>query len=307
VQKAKVAIFSIATPIHPSMKKINLIGGGRVGSTLARLWQDQGTFEVQDVLTRGLASAQHAVDFIGAGRATGSLAEMRPADLWMLAVPDREISAVASALAQANSASMAFHCSGALSSAEMAGLEQLGWKVASAHCLLSFANPSDALEQFPDTPCALEGDAQAIDVLSAAFREIQGNCFTVLKQNKLLYHAAAVFATNFLPVIQSTADQLWRDSGMPDALAEQVRAKLLQNAVANILSLGPAGALTGPAARGDVALVKRQAEAVMEWDPQAGDAYKALSQLASKLATLKLPQPGFEQGQDNSEQNLRYL
>ncbi len=239
------------------------------------------------MLTRGLASAQHAVDFIGAGRATGSLADMRPADLWMLAVPDREISGVAIALSQvtpAHPASLAFHCSGALSSEELAGLKQQGWKVASAHCLLSFANAKDAMIQFVDTPCALEGDPQALGVLSEAFQQIKGHCFPLLAKNKLLYHAAAVFATNFLPVLQATADQLWLDSGMPDAIALQVREKLLHNAVANILSLGPAGALTGPAARGDLALVQRQGEAVSHWDEPSGDAYRALSHLASILA-----------------------
>ena len=239
------------------------------------------------MLTRGLASAQHAIDFIGAGRATGSLADMRPANLWMLAVPDREISNVATALSQltpARPASLAFHCSGALSSGELAGLEQQGWKVASAHCLLSFANPNDAVTQFAGTPCALEGDAQAQEVLSEAFQQIKGHCFPLLAKDKLLYHAAAVFATNFLPVLQATADQLWRDSGMPDAIALQVREKLLHNAVANILSLGPAGALTGPAARGDLALVQRQGEAVSHWDEPSGNAYQALSHLASILA-----------------------
>lgn len=269
------------------MKKLNLIGSGRVGSTLARLWQDQGSFEIQDVLTQTLASATRAVGFIGAGQPVAALADLRAADIWVLAVPDREISSVAAALSQLNprhTPSTVFHCSGALSSEELGELGQQGWAVASAHCLLSFANPSDAIQQFAGTPCALEGDTLAIDVLTTAFQQIQGNCFPLLAQNKLLYHAAAVFATNFLPVLQSTADRLWRDSGMPDALAEQVRGKLLHNSVANILSLGPTGALTGPAARGDTALVQRQTEAVMAWDPQAGEAYKALSLLASKRA-----------------------
>jgi predicted short-subunit dehydrogenase-like oxidoreductase (DUF2520 family) len=288
LQQAQGAIFLEAKLVLTPMKKINLIGSGRVGSTLARLWQDQGTFEVQDVLTRGLASAQHAVDFIGAGRAAGSLADMRPADLWMLAVPDREISSVATALSQldpTHPASIAFHCSGALPSGELSELKQQGWEVASAHCLLSFANPNDAVTQFAGTPCALEGDAPAVEVLSAAFQQIKGHCFPLLAKDKLLYHAAAVFATNFLPVLQATADQLWRDSGMPDAIALQVKEKLLHNAVTNILSLGPVAALTGPAARGDLALVQRQGEAVTAWDPATGDAYQALSRLAAKMAS----------------------
>lgn len=278
---------NIPTAFVP-MKKMNLLGSGRVGSTLARLWHEHGIFQIQDVLTQSLASATEAVGFIGAGQAVAALADMRDADFWMLAMPDREIANVAIALSQLNPSrapSIAFHCSGALSSLELVALGQQGWTVASAHCLLSFATPSDAIKQFSGTPCALEGDALAINVLSTAFQKIGGNCFPLLEKHKLLYHAAAVFATNFLPVLQATADRLWQDSGMPDDLAKQVRGKLLHNAVANILSLGPEGALTGPAARGDTALVQRQADAVTAWDLSTGDAYKALSLLASKLAT----------------------
>jgi len=54
--------------------------------------------------------------------------------------------------------------------------------------------------------------------------------------------------------------------------------------VANITHLGPQGALTGPAARGDVAAIARQAQAVGAWDEKAGDAYQALSALALRLA-----------------------
>jgi predicted short-subunit dehydrogenase-like oxidoreductase (DUF2520 family) len=63
-----------------------------------------------------------------------------------------------------------------------------------------------------------------------------------------------------------------------------LQTTLLKNAVDNLLTLGPAGALTGPAARGDLALVQRQGEAVTDWDATAGAAYTALSQLAARLA-----------------------
>jgi predicted short-subunit dehydrogenase-like oxidoreductase (DUF2520 family) len=113
---------------------------------------------------------------------------------------------------------------------------------------------------------------------------IGAQCFKLAAQHKLLYHAGAVFATNFLPVLQYQAEQLWRHSGMPEALVQQMRATLLHNAVNNIIALGPQAALTGPAARGDNALVAAQAQALMQWDADAGTAYQALSQLAGKLA-----------------------
>jgi predicted short-subunit dehydrogenase-like oxidoreductase (DUF2520 family) len=267
---------------------LNLIGAGRVGRTLARLWQQHGVFSMQDVLTGSLDSAQAACAVIGAGRAADRMDCMRDADVWMLAVPDAQISAVATALAARARPvaldTLVFHCSGAQGAAVLEPLSVLGWQRASAHCILSFASVEAAIAQFPGTPCALEGDAAAIIALQEAFTAIGARCFKVESADKLLYHAAAVFATNFLPVLQSVAEQAWTASGVPPALLPGLRSALLHNAVANITRLGPKGALTGPAARGDVAAITQQASAVRQWDAQAGAAYEALSALALRLA-----------------------
>lgn len=85
-------------------------------------------------------------------------------------------------------------------------------------------------------------------------------------------------------MLQDLAEQLWQHSGMPDALVQQMRSTLLHNAVNNIVALGPKAALTGPAARGDMALVAAQGDAVTQWDSDAGAAYRALSVLAGKLS-----------------------
>lgn len=266
---------------------LNLVGCGRVGKTLGRLWQTQGVLQIQDVLTTTTASAHAAVQFIGAGRAVPELAAMRAADYWLLAVPDRQIAASAAELARTPASlgpAIAMHASGALAAATLAPLQAGGWHTASAHCILSFASPETAVQQFPGTPCALEGDAAAVAALQPLFAAIGARCFTVQAEHKLLYHAAAVFGTNFLPVLQATAEALWLHSGVPAELLPQLRATLLRNAVDNVLALGPAGALTGPAARGDSALVQRQGAALAQWDGDAGAAYAALSALATRLA-----------------------
>lgn len=269
------------------MPTLNLVGCGRVGKTLAYLWHQHQTLQIQDVLTTSAESAQAAVAFIGAGRAVSTLAQMRAADLWLLAVPDRQIAACAADMAQ-HLAHMApatvFHGSGALGSAVLAPLKEYGWQIASAHCILSFASAASAVQQFAGTPCGLEGDVAATDRLQPLYAAIGAQCFSVAADKKLLYHAAAVFGTNFLPVLQALAEELWRDSGVPAALLPQLRATLLRNAVDNVLALGPAAALTGPAARGDSALVEAQGRAVHQWDAAAGDSYRALSVLARRLA-----------------------
>jgi predicted short-subunit dehydrogenase-like oxidoreductase (DUF2520 family) len=248
--------------------------------------------QIQDVLTTSVAGATQAVAFIGAGHAVQTLAQMRPADLWLVAVPDQQIAISAIEMARVfatQTPATVFHCSGALGASALAPLREHGWQVASAHCILSFASPASAVQQFAGTPCGIEGEAAAIACLQPIYAAIGAKCFVLEADKKLLYHAAAVFATNFLPVLQAVAEDLWQSSGVPPELLPHLRASLLRNAVDNVLALGPANALTGPAARGDTELVLRQGQAVAQWDPAVGAAYKALSELAVRLATHGTP------------------
>ncbi|MDT8989995.1 Rossmann-like and DUF2520 domain-containing protein [Curvibacter sp. APW13] len=274
---------------------LNIVGAGRVGRTLAYLWHAHGQFSIQGVACRSPESAHEAVAFIGAGTAIDAQ-ELPPADVWMLAVPDASIAAVAQSLAThappptaTGAAPVVFHCAGASGSELLQPLTDLGWRSASAHCILSFARADTAVAQFDGTVCALEGEASACALLQGAFEAIGGQCFALQRQDKLLYHAAAVFATNFLPVLQSVAEEAWAASGVPAALLPHLRQTLLANAVRNITTLGPAGALTGPAARGDTAHIARQSAVVHQWSEGAGRAYDALSSLALQLAQRRPP------------------
>lgn len=268
------------------MKTLNIIGAGRVGRSLAHLWHARGVFEIQDVLTASAASANEAVQFIGAGRVVTAMRDMRPADVWMLAVPDGQIASVAALLAKNMNVkgAIVFHCSGALASTVMGPLQAQACKLASAHCILSFSSPGTAVEQFAGTPCALEGDALATQSLQTMFAGIGAQPFALAAEHKVLYHAAAVFATNFLPVLQVVAADLWHSTGMPQGMIAPLSASLLRNAVQNITTQGAVQALTGPAARGDTAVVALQGQAVADWQADAGQAYQSLSTLAGKIA-----------------------
>ena len=235
------------------------------------------------------------MQFIGSGRALNHIEDMRAADVWMLAVPDAHIKPVAEELTKyiekqavagvlIAKGAIIFHCSGALAASEIATLKASGAHTASAHCLLSFSAPERAAQQFAGSICALEGDVFATTALRKVFQHIGGQCFDLAAKDKILYHAAAVFATNFVPVLHSIATDLWQKSGVPMHMIEPLCNTLLQNAVNNIQTQGAAQALTGPAARGDVALVAMQGKAVRAWNAQAGQAYDALSLLGTNLA-----------------------
>jgi predicted short-subunit dehydrogenase-like oxidoreductase (DUF2520 family) len=283
-----------------ALPTLNMVGCGRLGQVLGRLLHDKGLVRLQDIHTLSLGSAERAVAQMGAGDAQPALTAMRSADFWLLAVPDGQIKPMAEALAalwesrppislgmtdlSRQGQSLAFHCSGALPSAELASLQAQGWHVASCHPILGFAQFDRALQQFPGTPCALEGDLQAVIALTTLFTSIGARCFELPASQKLLYHAGAVFLSNFLPVLQQTARDLWAASGVPPDIIEQLAPNMLDQVCKNVIALGPKAALTGPAARGDTALVAAQAKALADWNPDAAEAYGGLSALAVKLA-----------------------
>ncbi len=269
------------------MTTLNVIGCGRVGQTLAALLHQHAQVQLQDLYSRSFSSAQQAAQFVGAGQPVAELAQMRTADVWLLSVPDAQVGTAAQALADAQGTKLAgaivLHNSGFLSAAELQPLQALGCHVASAHPVLNFASPDTGVRQFAGTPCGLEGDASALAWLHTALSAIGGRCFEIASADKPLYHAAAVFSSNFTVVLQGIAQDAWHGAGVPPELMRPLTEALLKSTVDNVLAMGPAQALTGPAARGDTAVVQAQGEVVKRWSAPAGEAYQTLSELASQL------------------------
>ncbi|MGO4478789.1 Rossmann-like and DUF2520 domain-containing protein [Massilia sp. 2TAF26] len=268
---------------------LNIVGGGHVGRALGRLFYQRGVFEVQDVLARSQASAQAAVDFIGAGRAVASSEALRPASAWMLAVSDDSIGEVARLLASRGGwqGAVVFHCSGAKASTELEPLRAAGAVAASMHPVRSFADPRQVAEAFDGTFCGVEGDADALAVLNPAFASIGARMVAIDASAKTVYHAASVFASNYLTTVLDAALRAWQAAGIPEDVARELARPLATETLANVFRLGAETALSGPIARGDAATVARQQAAVEDWDPATGVLYEALAGATWDLARRK--------------------
>lgn len=270
--------------------RVNLVGAGRVGQTLLGLLRLLPEYSVQDVLSRRLTSAQDAIQFAGTGRAVERYTELRSADLWILAVPDSQISITATEIADVfkgrdvgDPPPVAFHCSGFFAADQMTPLNRLGWRLASVHPVLTFTDPATASQQFVGTFCGIEGEEPALVSIEQLLRRLGAIPFHIKSENKSLYHAAAVISNNFTVVLQAIAREVWAAAGVPDDIAKQLNTTLLKATYENVAAFGPLGALTGPAFRGDDAVVRQQAEDVTRWDPAAGTLYKELSSLATNM------------------------
>ena len=269
------------------MKTLNIIGGGRAGRTLARVFALKGVFSIGDLLDRSPEAGAEAVVFIGSGRTVVALAGMRGADVWMLTPPDDQIIACGKELAASGllkAGNVVFQCSGAMSSRDLAAAIGGGIAVASVHPLKSFADPALAAQTFDGTYCAAEGDAAALAVLKPAFEVCGARVAEIDPAFKTIYHAASVIVCNYLTALLETGIRSYEKAGFKRDDALHVMEPLVRETLDNIFRLGTVDALTGPIARGDQAVVARQVEALAAWDPRVAAIYKELGMVAVELA-----------------------
>jgi predicted short-subunit dehydrogenase-like oxidoreductase (DUF2520 family) len=273
---------------------LNIVGAGHVGRALGRVFTARGIFAVQDVLTRSQASAQAAAGFIGAGHAVDAPGWLRAADVWMLAVSDDRLPEVAAALAQTHDVrgAVVFHCSGAKASGELAPLRAAGATVASVHPVRSFADPAAVAAAFDGTWCGVEGDPAALALLVPAFEAAGARIVAIDPAAKTVYHAASVFASNYLVTVLDAALRAYQAAGIPEGVARELAQPLAAETLANVMRLGAEQALSGPIARGDEATVARQQTAVDAWDDGSGALYTALAQATRALAKRRHGQGG---------------
>lgn len=269
---------------------LSIIGCGKLGRSLARMFVMHDSAMLADILNLNTESGARATAFIGAGRVARSYADLRPVDIFLIAAPDDQIESCCVSLAESgvlSASSVVFHCSGARQSSVLAPAQAQGASIASIHPIRSFAMPEKVIDDFAGTYCGVEGDQRALDVLTALFSSIGARFVPIRRDDKVLYHAAAVFASNYLVTLLDTAIQTYAKAGIPQDVALKMLSVLVRETISNVLQTGPELALTGPIARGDVDTVFRQYRAISAVNPAHGRLYKQLGIETMHLANRR--------------------
>jgi predicted short-subunit dehydrogenase-like oxidoreductase (DUF2520 family) len=258
--------------------ELSIVGAGRCGRTLGLLARRAG-WRIGAVTCRRPAHAREAVAFIGAGRPS---TKPEGAALTLIAVPDGEIEGVARALRMPRGG-VAAHTCASFGGEALRPLRPAG----ALHPLRSFADPGEAASEFPGTACAIDGDAAAIKVLGPFVRAIGGTPLRVKAGRKPLYHAGAVFASNYVIAALEAALRLFEAAGVKRSVALEALTTLAEGTLSNVRAVGIPEALTGPIERGDVATVKRHVAAICERMPRLSGPYSSLGFLAAQVAAAK--------------------
>ena len=177
----------------------------------------------------------------------------------LLCVPDRALAEVAYDLARAGPAPRgcsALHVSGALTADVLAPLHEAGYSVGSLHPLQSLADPWDGVRRLRGACYAVAGEPVALAAARRLARALDGIDFVVVNRDRPVYHAAAVFASNYVVALADTAIRMFEQAGVPEEVAPAAVRSLMRGTLDNLEHLGVTSALTGPIVRGDVDTVR---------------------------------------------------
>jgi len=249
------------------MLKLGFIGAGTTGTALSIRLSSKG-YRVVAASSRSRTSTEKLARAVNGCHAFDKNQDVADAaELVFITTPDDAIASVASEI-KWHAGQSVVHCSGADSTASLEPAKKLGAQVGVFHPLQTFASVSQAIENIPGT---------ALD----------GHWIELKASDKVVYHAAAVIACNYLVTLAKLATDLWQTFNIPPNQATQALLPLISGTIHNIDTVGIPQCLTGPIARGDTGTIKKHLDALQKTAPGLLSTYRELGIQTIPIALAK--------------------
>ena len=249
--------------------RLGILGGGRAAWAYGTAWRRIG-WPIAGVWLRPESKSRLPEQLEVPRRSIPDLAQS--SELLLVAVSDHAVGEVTALIPPREG--LVFHASGALPAPPG------GFSLHPLKALPPVGEPSD----LADTLLVFQGEhRKTARVMAVA---IGARLAEVSAEQKPLYHAAAVFGSNYVAAVLDVAAELTRRAGIGDVRPDLVRLAL--SAVENWSRHDGPQRFTGPAARGDSETLARHVAAIGD-DAQVAEIYKLLAAwiTASRLATPK--------------------
>jgi predicted short-subunit dehydrogenase-like oxidoreductase (DUF2520 family) len=218
------------------MNSVNVIGRGRVGSALAAR-----------LLERGVDVREDDVDLV------------------LICVPDTAIPDVASSV---DPGPWVAHVSGGT---PLAALEPHSKRL-SVHPLQTFTLDRGP-EQLDGAWAAVTAENVEARALGRELADTLGlRPFELDDGARVLYHAGAAIASNYLVTLYRAAARLFEDAGAPPEALVPLMARTIENGFQ----------LTGPIARGDWSVVDAHIDVLHDQHPELEPMYRALAEATAQ-------------------------
>ncbi|MBP6562682.1 MAG: DUF2520 domain-containing protein [Neisseriaceae bacterium] len=267
----------------------HIIGPGRVGQTLACLWQQSDWLKLSHIHCRDPHQAAAWTPRFTTAKIVTQISDLPAADIVLISTPDDAIESAAQALALCpwlTPQTLVLHCSGAKGREALAPLAQQGVATASLHPVFAFADVDTSIHTLAGHLAALDAEPEQLALLERLAQALGLKPFPLAPEYRARYHAALSISANYLVTLAGFAEDVLAPLGLSSTQNRALVGGLMQQSLLNHQRLGPQAALTGPIVRGDVDTVAAHVQAL---SPEETPLYQALGAATVRLAQGRLP------------------
>ena len=270
---------------------IVFIGGGRAGTSFAKALQDTKIFNVKAITCLTDKEAEDSARFIENIEyfGTDNKKALEYGKIIFITTPDDVIDKVANKISEDSNLQnkYIFHISGSRSSEILKNCKKKGAFIGSIHPLQSLPSFEKGYENIKKGYFCIEGDDNAVKMGGKIVKAINNRFFTIDSELKGLYHAAAVFASNYINATCFEAFSIFKELGIEEETISEIIKPLIKGTINNIEELGIINALTGPISRGDVNTVKNHLNSFMKHRKDDLPLYKELAKKTVEMSIIK--------------------
>lgn len=241
--------------------KIGIVGLGNVGSALLKAYMNEADCEllVYDSLP------ERTGRFTGKLETAECIGAMGGMDIIFVTVNDSSIRHVLGALPESHAENIVI-MSGIMKLTDLTEFSGKFRNMLIMHPLAVFPDRDGGIEKFTNTLITLQysSDRLAADDFCLRFG---CECIEIANDvNSVLYHAACVFASNYLVTLSGIASGILEKSGINGSEKETIILKLMHNTLNSINDKGIMQSLSGPIARGDYEDINKHLENIDDDD-----------------------------------------
>lgn len=243
-------------------EQVLIIGPGRMGLAIGTALTSVGAVERLIYVGRDPEPPPHPLFSRDEDRAEYLIAPQPVPEgigIVILAVPDPKIPTVAQGLAQMGPApggTVVFHLAGSLSTDPLEPLHAVGYAVGSLHPLQTIADPWTGGDRLIGAAYALGGEPAALAAGRRLVSALGGRSLVIPARRRVDFHAAAVFASDYLIGLAVIAMGILLGAGADEEDALPAILTLMRGTIDNLEDLGLASSLTGPIPRGAADIVR---------------------------------------------------
>lgn len=242
------------------MVTITILGSGKVAHHLIVNILDSDQLQLQQIYARNTNSV---TDLVPESIVVSDIAQLKPADIFIIAVSDSAIEEVSKQIKLPNQ--FVVHTSGTIPMSVIQ-LERRGVM----YMLQSFTKDKEV--DFASIPFCIEAnhpdDFQRLEQLAVSFSE---RVYKISSEQRKAIHLAAVFVNNFANHMFTLGEEVCKEFQVPFDILKP----LIEETASKIMELSPIEAQTGPASRGDQNTINQHLSMIA--DPTKKEIYQLIT------------------------------